>query len=95
MIQFFFLLLKFYSYGNYRTIDSRARVPRYTMSPFFNVYENGNVCMGMVDFQIEKSVSVEEFITAWEQIFFNNYFSHLNDQNPQPTIGYQRIWGIA
>lgn len=46
-------------------------------APFFNVYENGNVCMGTVDVDIKKSASLEEFIQKWEDYFFNSYFSHL------------------
>ncbi|PTT38489.1 MULTISPECIES: PRTRC system protein B [unclassified Chryseobacterium] len=51
-------------------------------APFFNVYENGNVCMGTVNVDIKKSASVEEFIRAWEHYFFNSKFSHLNNHNP-------------
>lgn len=52
-------------------------------APFFNVYENGNVCMGTVDVQIKKTASLEEFTIAWESYFFNSYFSHLmQDYNP-------------
>lgn len=52
-------------------------------APFFNVYENGNVCMGTVDVRIKKTASLEEFTTAWESYFFNSYFSHLmQDYNP-------------
>ena len=46
-------------------------------APFFNIYEKGNVCMGTVSIDIKKSASVEEFTTAWEDYFFNSYFSHL------------------
>lgn len=46
-------------------------------APFFNVYENGNVCMGTVNIEIQNSASLEEFTTAWEDYFFNSYFSHL------------------
>lgn len=45
-------------------------------APFFNIYENGNVCMGTVSVDIKNSASVEEFIQAWEHYFFNSYFSH-------------------
>ncbi len=39
--------------------------------------------MGSVDINIKSSVSVEEFIEAWENYFFNSYFSHLlNNYNP-------------
>ena len=45
-------------------------------APFFNIYEKGNVCMGTVSIDIKNSASVEEFIQAWEDYFFNSYFSH-------------------
>lgn len=52
-------------------------------SPFFNVYENGSVCMGTVNVEIKKSASIEEFTKNWEDYFFNSYFSHLmNGHNP-------------
>lgn len=52
-------------------------------APFFNVYENGSVCMGSVDIKIKNSTSLEEFISTWENYFFNSYFSHLmNGFNP-------------
>jgi len=46
-------------------------------APFFNVYQDGNVCMGSVDVKIKNSASLEEFIENWENCFFNSYFSHL------------------
>lgn len=52
-------------------------------APFFNVYENGSVCMGTVDVQIQNLSSLEEFISGWEAYFFNSYVSHLmNGFNP-------------
>ncbi|WHF51909.1 PRTRC system protein B [Chryseobacterium gotjawalense] len=51
-------------------------------APFFNVYENGNVCMGTVNVKIKNSASLEEFTESWEHYFFNSYFSHLLHQNP-------------
>jgi PRTRC genetic system protein B len=52
-------------------------------APFFNVYKDGNVCMGSVDVRIKRTASLEEFTTAWEGYFFNSYFSHLMaDYNP-------------
>ncbi|HET7117846.1 MAG TPA: PRTRC system protein B [Hanamia sp.] len=55
-------------------------------APFFNVYAEGNVCMGTVDINIRKSASLEEFTAAWENYFFNSYFSHLM-QNHHPVKG--------
>jgi PRTRC genetic system protein B len=46
-------------------------------APFFNIHENGNVCMGNVDVDIDTHSSLEDFIKAWEDYFFNSYFSHL------------------
>ena len=40
-------------------------------APFFNIYEDGKVCMGTVSIDIKNSASVEEFTTAWENYFFN------------------------
>ncbi|GEM52757.1 hypothetical protein EB1_25470 [Empedobacter brevis NBRC 14943 = ATCC 43319] len=52
-------------------------------APFFNMYEDGKVCMGTVDVNIKNSASVEEFTQAWETYFFNSYFSHLlGNHNP-------------
>ena len=52
-------------------------------APFFNVYNDGDVCMGTVDIKIKNSASVEEFIEQWENYFFNSYFSHLvGNHNP-------------
>jgi PRTRC genetic system protein B len=46
-------------------------------APFFNIYEDGRVCMGSVNINIKNSASVEQFTNAWEDYFFNSYFSHL------------------
>ena len=47
------------------------------------MYEDGNVCMGTVDVNIQNSNYIEEFIEKWEDYFFNSYFSHLmNEHNP-------------
>ena len=60
------------------TTDRRPteNTPLY-FAPFFNIYEDGKVCMGTVSIDIKNSASVEEFTDAWEDYFFNSYFSHL------------------
>lgn len=45
-------------------------------APFFNLYQNGNVCMGNVDVHIREAASLEEFVSAWQKYFFGSYFSH-------------------
>ncbi len=52
-------------------------------APFFNVYESGKICMGSVDIKVSKAQSLEEFISLWEDHFFNSYFAHLlGNYNP-------------
>jgi len=52
-------------------------------APFFNLYDDGRVCMGTVDVDIATNSSLEHFIASWERYFFNSYFSHLiNGHNP-------------
>lgn len=45
-------------------------------APFFNLYQNGNVCMGNVDVRIKQAAALEEFTAAWQGYFFGSYFSH-------------------
>lgn len=72
--------LKIYALANNRRPSENTPL---FFAPFFNVYENGNVCMGTVDVHIQNSTSLEEFIIKWEDYFFNSYFSHLmNEHNP-------------
>lgn len=52
------------------------KTPLY-FAPFLNIYDDGKVCMGSVNINIKNSASVEEFTKAWEDYFFNSYFSHL------------------
>lgn len=46
-------------------------------APFFNVYQNGRVCMGTVDVEVQQERCLEDFMTKWEGYFWNSYFSHL------------------
>lgn len=46
-------------------------------APFFNIHEDGNVCMGNVNVEIDRHCHFEDFMKAWEESFFNSYFSHL------------------
>lgn len=45
-------------------------------APFFNLHDNGLVCMGTVNIQIDRFTALEEFISKWQAYFFNSYFSH-------------------
>jgi len=61
-------------------------------SPFFNIYEDGKVCMGTVNIDIKNSASIEEFTTAWENYFFNSYFSHLLGGNSPIKGNCVHLW---
>ena len=72
--------LKIFALANNRRPTEKTEL---FYAPFFNVYEDGNVCMGTVDVNIQNSTSLEEFTEKWENYFFNSYFSHLmNEHNP-------------
>ncbi len=46
-------------------------------APFFNVHDNGNVCMGTVEIDIDRHTHLEAFMSKWEEYFFNSKFSHV------------------
>ena len=72
--------LKIFALANNRRPTEKTEL---FYAPFFNVYEDGNVCMGTVDVHIQNSTSLKEFTEKWEDYFFNSYFSHLmNEHNP-------------
>ncbi|MDQ6472716.1 PRTRC system protein B [Flavobacterium sp. LHD-80] len=68
-----------------------ANTPLYC-APFFNIYEDGRVCMGSVSIDIKNSASVEEFTRAWEDYFFNSYFSHLMGENSPVKGNCVGLW---
>lgn len=61
-------------------------------APFFNIYEDGKVCMGSVNINIKNSASVEEFTNGWEDYFFNSYFSHLLGRNSPIKGNCVNLW---
>ena len=64
--------LKIFALANIRRPTEKTEL---FYAPFFNVYENGNVCMGTVDVNIQNSNSLEEFTEKWENYFFLILFS--------------------
>jgi PRTRC genetic system protein B len=52
-------------------------------APFFNIYQDGKVCMGTVDIDINENSSLETFMAQWHEYFFRSKFSHLiGNQSP-------------
>jgi PRTRC genetic system protein B len=55
-------------------------------APFYNLHDNGRVCMGTVQVDMTHCKNVEELISAWQGYFFNSKFSHLiSEQHPTKT----------
>ena len=48
--------------------------------------------MGSVNINIKNSASVEDFIKAWEDYFFNSYFSHLLGNNSPIKGNCVTLW---
>ncbi|MEZ0181945.1 PRTRC system protein B [Flavobacterium plurextorum] len=61
-------------------------------APLLNIYEDGRVCMGSVSIRIKTSASLEEFTGAWEDYFFNSYFSHLIGKNSPVKGSCISLW---
>jgi len=61
-------------------------------APFFNVYDEGKVCMGTVSINIKADCPLEEFIKQWEQYFFNSYFSHLIKEKSPVKGNIIQLW---
>jgi PRTRC genetic system protein B len=69
--------------------DSRTKLFH---APFFNIYNDGRVCMGTVRINITESARLEDFTGQWESYFWNSYFSHLmSDFNPV-TENIVQLW---
>lgn len=61
-------------------------------APYFNIYQDGKVCMGTVRVNITPGLRLEEFMGLWENYFWNSYFSHLMfDFNPV-TENIVQLW---
>jgi len=72
--------LYLYTLDNITEISEKTEIFH---APFFNVHDDGKVCMGTVSVNIKADYSLEEFIEQWENYFFNSYFSHLiRDKSP-------------
>jgi len=45
-------------------------------APLFNLSQDGGVCMGTVNVNIDRQTYLEEFTVQWQSYFFNSYFTH-------------------
>jgi PRTRC genetic system protein B len=61
-------------------------------APFLNLYSSGQVCMGTVNVEINQSTCLEDFISKWQQYFFNSYFSHSISGNSNTKTNTTELW---
>lgn len=61
-------------------------------APFFNIHDDGRVCMGTVEIELENDCCLEEFIKIWESYFWDSYFSHALDNYSPASINIVQLW---
>jgi len=61
-------------------------------APFFNIYNDGKVCMGTVKVKISPDCPLETFMQQWEHYFFNSYFSHLFEAHNPVNENIVQLW---
>jgi len=63
-------------------------------APFFNLYQDGRVCMGTVKKNIPADCSLQEFMGLWQKYFFDSYFSHLLGDKSPVNGNIIQLWQI-
>ncbi len=61
-------------------------------APFFNIYDDGRVCMGTVDIEIDEDASILDFMAQWETYFWKSYFCHSIQGNTPITGNLVSLW---
>jgi PRTRC genetic system protein B len=61
-------------------------------APFFNLNQQGRVCMGNVQVKIPKDCGLEHFISLWQTYFFNSYFTHLLGEFAPVAGNIVQLW---
>jgi len=61
-------------------------------APYFNIYQNGNVCMGTVSINIDRQTALEDFMAQWESYFFGSYFSHSIGGHSNSKMNIVQLW---
>ncbi|SDP15743.1 PRTRC system protein B [Mucilaginibacter sp. OK268] len=68
-----------------------ADTPLY-YAPLFNLSQNGSVCMGTVNVQIDRQTYLEQLMTQWESYFFNSYFTHTLGNHRHSKGNLIQLW---
>ncbi|OCX54224.1 PRTRC system protein B [Mucilaginibacter sp. PPCGB 2223] len=61
-------------------------------APYFNIYSNGNVCMGTVSINIDRYTCLQDFMRLWQEYFFNSYFSHTIGGHSGASVDLVELW---
>lgn len=61
-------------------------------APFFNLYGNGNVCMGTVDVDLGDVEDLYSFMEQWEGYFWKSYFSHVIGNGSPVNGDIVQLW---
>lgn len=61
-------------------------------APFFNLWENGSVCMGTVRIDIPRDCCLEEFTSKWQRYFFDSKFDHLLGLDTSTKKNIVQLW---
>jgi len=61
-------------------------------APFFNISDNGKVCMGNVKIEIAPDCSLEGFMASWQKYFMGSYFTHLLGSGSPVKGNIVQLW---
>jgi len=61
-------------------------------APFFNISDNGSVCMGSVAVAIHPQWFLEDFMQQWQSYFFDSKFSHMIMQTSPTKTNIVQLW---
>jgi PRTRC genetic system protein B len=61
------------------------------MPPYYNTSDNGYMCLGNAKAEL-KTFSYESLIEYWEKLFFDSYFSHVNDEEKCKSKNLKKVW---
>jgi PRTRC genetic system protein B len=74
--------LKVYALNANTRPDEKAQLYR---APFHNVSINGSVCLGSAKAEKPKSITYQNLIKYWQDMFWLSEFTHLSTGNPTKT----------
>ncbi|MDB5158306.1 MAG: system protein [Mucilaginibacter sp.] len=61
-------------------------------APLFNLSQDGSVCMGTVNINIDRQTCLENFMAQWESYFFNSYFTHTLGNHRHCKSNLIQLW---